>query len=116
MKRCIAVLLILCLLLVCPRVLAADEPPAETETETAGETLPETGEGEAQDVHGKLPFLRVYADGRRYIQPRRDTLRDKEKSRALFMALFRARRRGRSMGRDIFVYLSCLNASNDHNK
>ena len=46
MKRCIAVLLILCLLLVCPRVLAADEPPAETETETAGETLPETGEGE----------------------------------------------------------------------
>ncbi|MBR5701914.1 MAG: S-layer homology domain-containing protein [Oscillospiraceae bacterium] len=46
MKRCIAVLLILCLFLVCPRVLAADEPPAEPETETAGETLPETGEEE----------------------------------------------------------------------
>ncbi|MBO4677521.1 MAG: S-layer homology domain-containing protein [Oscillospiraceae bacterium] len=46
MKRCIAVLLILCLLLACPRALAADEPPAEQETETAGESLPETGEGE----------------------------------------------------------------------
>ena len=46
MKRCIAVLLILCLLLACPRALAADEPPTEQETETAGESLPETGESE----------------------------------------------------------------------
>ncbi len=46
MKRCIAVMLILCLLLACPRALAADEPPAEAETETTGEALPETGEGE----------------------------------------------------------------------
>ena len=49
MKRCIATLLILCLLLACPRVLAADEPPAEPETET-GETLPKTGEGEEADL------------------------------------------------------------------
>lgn len=46
MKRCIAALLILCLLLACPRALAADEPPAEPETETAGEALPETDKGE----------------------------------------------------------------------
>lgn len=47
MKRCIAALVILCLLLTCPHVLAADEPPADPETETAGESLPETGESEA---------------------------------------------------------------------
>ncbi len=46
MKRCIAVLLILCLLFVSPCVLAADETSAEPETETAEETLPETEAGE----------------------------------------------------------------------
>ena len=46
MKRCISILLILCLLLACPHVLAADEPPAEPETESAGEALPENGEAE----------------------------------------------------------------------
>lgn len=47
MKRCIAVLLILCLLLACPHALAANEPPEEPGTETGEESLPETGTEEA---------------------------------------------------------------------
>ena len=46
MKRCIAVLLILCLILTAPCALAADEPPEDQGTETAGESLPENGEAE----------------------------------------------------------------------
>ena len=49
MKRCIAALLILCLFLACPRTLAADDPPKDPETETAGEALPEADTGESEE-------------------------------------------------------------------